>query len=114
MGNTAPDHPVSTLWTTKFVTRLHRYRALLLRRWWILLLTVCMGLFAQAWLVYQRAPSFLSQSKMMLAGKLNISQNAVYSEDSSNFYGTQIQLMQSQEVRKSAEQLVRTSWLCIS
>jgi succinoglycan biosynthesis transport protein ExoP len=109
MGNTAPDHPVSTLWTTKFVTRLHRYRALLLRRWWILLLTICMGLFVQAWLVYQRAPSFLSQGKMMLAGKLNISQNAVYSEDSSNFYGTQIQLMQSDEVKRSAEAQVRST-----
>src|SRR5437764_270689 len=76
MGNAAPDHPVSPLWTTAFVTRLHRYRSLLLRRWWILLLTVCIGLFVQAWLVYQRAPSFLSQSKMMLAGKLNISHTA--------------------------------------
>ena len=80
MGNTAPDHPVfSPLWTTKFVTRLHRYRSLLLRRWWILLLTVCLGLFVQAWLVYQRAPSFRSQSKTMLAGKFNTGQNAVYS-----------------------------------
>src|SRR2546423_11882491 len=109
MGNTAPDHPVSALWTTKLVTRLHRYRSLLLHRWWIPLLTVCMGLFVQSWLVYQRAPSFLSQGKMMLAGKLNISQNAVYSEDTSNFYGTQIQLMQSDEVKRSAEALVRST-----
>jgi uncharacterized protein involved in exopolysaccharide biosynthesis len=60
-------------------------------------------------LIYQTPPSFESRSKMMLAGKLNISQSAVYSEDSVNFYGTQIQLMQSQEVRKSAEQLVRST-----
>ena len=45
----------------------------------------------------------------MLAGKLNISQSAVYSEDSVNFYGTQIQLMQSAEVRRSAEALVRST-----
>ena len=91
------------------MTRLHRYRALLLRRWWIPLLTVCLGLFVEAWLIYQTPPSFLSTSKMMLAGKLNISQNAVYSEDSVNFYGTQIQLMQSAEVRRSAEALVRST-----
>ena len=53
----------------------------------------------QAWLIYQAPNAFLSTSKMMLAGKLNLSQNAVYSEDSNNFYGTQIQLMQSDEVR---------------
>ena len=45
----------------------------------------------------------------MLAGKLNVSQNAVYSEDTSNFYGTQIQLMQSEEVKRSAEALVRST-----
>lgn len=45
----------------------------------------------------------------MLAGKLNLSQNAVYSEDNINFYGTQIQLMQSAEVRRSAEELVRST-----
>ena len=44
----------------------------------------------------------------MLAGKLNISQTAVYSEDNVNFYGTQVQLMQSSEVRRSAEALVRS------
>src|SRR3954452_7886866 len=101
------DRPASAPWSTAFITRLHRYKALLQRRWWIPVLTICLGLFVQAWLIYQTPPSFESRSKMMLAGKMNISQSAVYSEDSVNFYGTQIQLMQSQEVRRSAEQLVR-------
>src|ERR1041384_5295975 len=103
------DRPASAPWSTVFITRLHRYKALLQRRWWIPVLTICLGLFVQAWLIYQTPPSFQSTSKMMLAGKLNISQGAVYSEDSVNFYGTQIQLMQSQEVRHSAEQLVRST-----
>jgi polysaccharide biosynthesis transport protein len=103
------DRPASAPWSTAFITRLHRYKALLQRRWWIPVLTICLGLFVQAWLIYQTPPSFESRSKMMLAGKLNISQSAVYSEDSVNFYGTQIQLMQSQEVRTSAEQLIRST-----
>jgi polysaccharide biosynthesis transport protein len=101
--------PVPGSWSTALITRLHRYKALFLRRWWILVLTVCIGLFVQAWLIYQTPPSFLSTARMMLAGKLNISQGAVYSEDSVNFYGTQIQLMQSAEVRRSAESLVRST-----
>src|SRR6476660_3075554 len=103
------DRPASAPWSTAFITRLHRYKALLQRRWWIPVLTICLGLFVQAWLIYQTPPSFESRSKMMLAGKMNISQGAVYSEDNVNFYGTQIQLMQSQEVRHSAEQLVRST-----
>jgi len=103
------DRPSSASWSTAFITRLYRYKSLLLRRWWIPVLTICLGLFVQAWLIYQTPPSFLSASKMMLAGKLNISQSAVYSEDSVNFYGTQVQLMQSAEVRRSAEALVRST-----
>ena len=105
----ATERPVPGSWSTSLITRMHRYKALLIRRWWIPVLTICMGLFVQAWLIYQTPPSFQSVSKMMLAGKLNISQGAVYSEDSVNFYGTQIQLMQSAEVRHSAESLVRST-----
>src|SRR5438105_3440812 len=109
MQATLPDPPASAPWSTAFVTRLHRYKSLLLRRWWIPVLTICLGLFVEAFLIYQTPPSFLSASKMMLAGKLNIAQGAVYSEDSVNFYGTQIQLMQSAEVKRSAEALVRST-----
>ena len=109
MPAAATDRPASAPWSTSFITRLHRYKSLLQRRWWIPVLTICLGLFVQAWLIYQTPPSFQSNSKMMLAGKMNISQNAVYSEDSVNFYGTQIQLMQSAEVKRSAEALVRAT-----
>jgi uncharacterized protein involved in exopolysaccharide biosynthesis len=109
MQAAAPDRRSAASLSTGFITRLHRYKSLLLRRWWIPVLTICLGLFVQAWLIYQTPPSFLSASKMMLAGKLNISQNAVYSEDNVNFYGTQIQLMQSAEVRRSAEALIRST-----
>src|SRR5213595_2182257 len=104
-----PGKNLSTSWSTAFITRLHRYKSLFLRRWWIPVLTTCLGLFVEAFLIYQMPPSYLSASKMMLAGKLNIAQGAVYSEDAVNFYGTQIQLMQSAEVKHSAEALVRSS-----
>src|SRR5450756_2560027 len=109
MQAAVPDRPASAPWSTAFFTRLHRYKSLLRRRWWIPLLTICLGLFVQAWIIYQTPPSFQSTSKMMLAGKMNISQGAVYSEDNVNFYGTQIQLMQSAEVKRSAEALVRAT-----
>src|SRR5947208_15881831 len=96
-------------WSTSFITRLHRYKSLLLRRWWIPVLTICLGLFVEAFLIYQTPPQFQSTSKMMMAGKLNIAQGAVYSEDSVNFFGTQIQLIQSAEVRHSAESLLRST-----
>src|SRR3984893_10511629 len=100
---------LSTSWSAAFITRLHRYKSLFLRRWWIPVLTICLGLFVEAFLIYQTPPSYQSTAKMMLAGKLNIAQGAVYSEDSVNFYGTQIQLMQGGEFKHSAEALVRST-----
>jgi succinoglycan biosynthesis transport protein ExoP len=96
-------------WSTGFITRLHRYKSLLLRRWWIPVLTICLGLFVEAWIAYQTPPSYLSTSKMMMPGQLRIPQGAVYSEESQNFFGTQIQLMQSAEVKRGAEALVRAT-----
>jgi succinoglycan biosynthesis transport protein ExoP len=103
------ERTISASWSTSFITRLHRYKALLLRRWWIPVLTICLGLFVQAWLIYQTAPSFLSAGKMIVSGSMKIPQGAIYSEDQQNFYGTQVQLMQSDEVRRGAEALVRST-----
>jgi len=99
----------SASWSTSFITRLHRYKSLFLRRWWIPVLTICLGLFIEAWLIYQTPPSFLSSGKMILAGSMKIPQGAIYSEESQNFYGTQVQLMQSAEVKRDAESLVRST-----
>src|SRR2546421_12863049 len=107
--NPPPVRPAAAPWSTALFTRIYRYKSLLLRRWWILLLTICCGLFVEAWLIFQTPPSFQSTSKMMMAGKLNINQGPVYSEDNVNFYGTQIQSMQSAEVRRGAAGLVRST-----
>jgi polysaccharide biosynthesis transport protein len=109
MQVSTPLKNLSTSWSAAFITRLHRYKSLLLRRWWIPVLTVCLGLFVEAFLIYQTPPQYQSTSKMMMAGKMNIAQGAVYSEDSVNFFGTQIQLIESAEVRHSAESLVRSA-----
>jgi polysaccharide biosynthesis transport protein len=103
------ERPTAAAWSTSFITRLHRYKSLLIRRWWIPVLTLCLGLFVEAFLTYQTPPSFLSIGKMMVAGSLKIAQGAVYSEENQNFYGTQIQLMQSTEVKRGAEALVRST-----
>src|SRR5438445_2780329 len=106
MQSSAPNNPASAPWSTAFIMRLHRYKTLLLRRWWIPVLTVCLGLFVEAWITYQTPPSYRSTSKMMMPGQLRIPQGAIYAEESQNFFGTQIQLMQSAEVKRGAETLV--------
>lgn len=109
MRNTANTKHISTSWSAALITRLHRYKSLLLRRWWIPVLTICLGLFVEAFLIYQRPPEYMSAGKMIVAGSMKIPQGAIYSEEMANFYGTQVQLMQGNEVKHSAEALVRSS-----
>src|SRR5437870_13040588 len=96
----AVERSTPAAWSNTLVTRLHRYKSLLLRRWWIPVLTICLGLFVEAFLIYQTPPKFYSASKMIMAGSLKLAQGAIYSEDQINFYGTQIQLMQSTEGKR--------------
>src|SRR5690348_16673653 len=103
MANTATSKHISTSWSAALITRLHRYKSLLLRRWWIPVLTICLGLFVEAFLIYQRPPEYMSTGKMIVAGSMKIPQGAIYSEEMQNFWGTQVQLMQSNEVKHSAE-----------
>src|ERR1700756_1053307 len=101
MGASAAGKHISTSWSAVLITRLHRYKSLFLRRWWIPVLTICLGLFVEAFLIYQRPPEFMSKGTMILAGSMKIPQGAIYSEETQNFYGTQVQLMQSAEVKHS-------------
>jgi polysaccharide biosynthesis transport protein len=109
MGASAAGKNISTSWSAVFITRLHRYKSLLLRRWWIPVLTICLGLFVEAFLIYQQPPAYMSTGKMIVAGSVKIAQGAIYSEEMQNFWGTQVQLMQSNEVKHDAEALVRSA-----
>src|SRR5947208_14031480 len=96
--NAPLERPAAAPWSTAFFTRIYRYKSLLLRRWWILLLTICCGLFVEAWLIFQTPPSFQPTSKIMIAGKLNINQGPVHSEDNVNFYATHIPLLETTDL----------------
>ncbi|MEO6971214.1 MAG: hypothetical protein ABI217_10005, partial [Chthoniobacterales bacterium] len=60
MANPAFERSSPASVTTSLLTRLHRYKALLLRRWWIPLLTTCLGVFVGAWVIFQAPNAFLS------------------------------------------------------
>ena len=92
--------------TGKFFARAYRFRSLLFRRWWVLLL--CAGLSLGAELAYLRfSPAvFVSVGQMIVSIKLNIQQGSMYTEDLNNFLGTQAALMQGSEVLQRARDRV--------
>ena len=93
-------------WTARFFSRLHRYRNLFRRRWWVLV--VCMGAGAggHGRLHPDAPPEYVSAGQMIVSMRLNIQQGSLYSEDLNNFLGTQAALMQGSEVQQRAHDRV--------
>jgi capsular exopolysaccharide synthesis family protein len=89
-----------------FHARLGRYGNLLKEKWWVLLLGVLVGLAIQGALVWYQPPSFVSVGRMIVSIKLAIPEGSVYTEELSNFLGTQAELMKSSEVRRRAHERV--------
>jgi capsular exopolysaccharide synthesis family protein len=86
----------------KIRIQLLRFLAVLRKRWWVLLLTMTIGVCVASWFISQMPPSFQSQGRMMVSGQIRLPEGAAYSEEAVNFFGTQIELMQSGEVVKRA------------
>jgi polysaccharide biosynthesis transport protein len=84
-----------------------RYLELLRRRWWLLILTISVGLCAAAWYLFQQPPAYLSVGRLMVSGQIRINEGAQYTEELMNFFGTQVELMQSGEVRQRAHKRVQ-------
>src|SRR5205823_8352883 len=78
-----------------FLARLDRYKNLLRRKWWILVFGTTLGLLIQGALSRLESPSFVSVGRMIVSIKLAIPEGSVYTEELSNFLGTQAALMQS-------------------
>ncbi|MGB8168558.1 MAG: hypothetical protein WCF18_13760, partial [Chthoniobacteraceae bacterium] len=91
----------SSIWGTARV-QVTRYLGNLRKRWWIVALTISICLCGAAWFVSQLPPVYLSAGRLMVSGQIHINEGAAYTEELMNFFGTQIELMQSGEVKKRA------------
>ncbi len=80
-----------------------RYKYMLQNWWWIPLLTTAVGLGLQAWMVLSAPPKYQSSGRLMVSGKIALPEGAVYNEEAANFFGTQLELLQSSEVARRAD-----------
>lgn len=95
----APTPQARTNLAARLSNQLHQYKNLLLRFWWIPLLTLVISLGIQSFLLKRVAPSYVSTGRMIVSVKLSIPSANVYNEELNNFFGTQVALMQSDSVR---------------
>src|SRR5882724_5389178 len=85
-----------------FLSKFNRYKNLLRKKWWIPVLGVALGLAVQFVVSRFDPVSFVSFGRMIVSIKLAIPEGSVYTEELSNFLGTQQALMQSGVVQNRA------------
>jgi capsular exopolysaccharide synthesis family protein len=93
-------------WNTKLGIKAFRYRGLVKRYWWIVLLTVSCGLAWQGWNLFRTPVRYESDGTLMVTETMNVPDNAVVREDSDDFYGTQLALISKPDIAARARQRV--------
>ena len=80
---------------THVLARMQRYKAMLRTKWWVLILGAVVGSLVAGGMTWFDEPSYVSSGRMIVSIKLAIPEGSVYTEELSNFLGTQAALMQS-------------------
>jgi succinoglycan biosynthesis transport protein ExoP len=102
------QHP-STQFFGKIRVQFRRYVGVVQRIWWLLPLTVSIGMLIAAVVIFQSPPAFMSISQMTMPGQLALDQgsSSAYSEDrTEDFNGTQKEDMNDPQVLNKAAQRV--------
>ena len=93
--------------------KFQRYKVLLRRRWWFLLLTVAIAICFAALRITGKATQYIALGKVVAGVKVspggdNQSDSIVNTEIArSDFYGTQIEILESGELKRRALERVR-------
>ena len=89
--------------------RLYRYQLLMRKYWWLPLMLLSASLLVQGVRYFLSEPLYVSTGRMMVAPRILTKESAVYTEELTNYFGTQVSLMQSEEIKRRAARAVEAS-----
>lgn len=72
------------------------------RYWWIPVLTLVAALGCALGCLHLMPPTFVSEARLWETEKLRLPEGAAFSEDAQNYYGTQIELLRSDNMAQGA------------
>lgn len=98
-----PEYP-----RTAFTSQWGRYIYFTRQLWWVPVLGLALAICGTALFLALRATTYESAAKMFVAGQLKIPEGSLYSEELQFFFGTQVELMQSDKIRQRARDRVKT------
>src|SRR5215467_10059951 len=82
------------------VGKVQRFLRFLWQKWWIPVLTVLLALVAEWTYNHFKPPPSTVVARMLVGGKVRIPEGGLYAEEWQNFFGTQVELMQSEKIRR--------------
>ena len=85
-----------------------RYLKFLKKLWWVPVLTLAIALSAAAVYVVLQPPAFKSVARLWVSGKMNLKENSFFNEELQFFFGTQLELLQSDKIQQAAQVRVQT------
>ncbi len=79
-----------------------RYKTQLKKRWWVLLLCTSIAVCFQAWRISNEPIMYVSFARIVAGDTVNLNKNTPSLVNQREFFGTQMELVQSGEVRRRA------------
>ncbi len=96
----APSMPLSA----GLGLKLYRYRSLIRRHWWVLAVTVGLGLAVQSYLLFTKPKLFQSSSHLLVREELVVSDRAGGFQDGwGNLFGTSVEQLKGAQVQDKAK-----------
>lgn len=93
-------------WSTKLAIKAFRYKGLVKRYWWLLLLTVSCGLAWQGWILFSKPVLYESEGTLMTTDQISLGDNAAAREETEGFYGNQLTLLSDPDIQDRARMQV--------
>jgi capsular exopolysaccharide synthesis family protein len=88
--------------------QVQRFFRFLWQKWWIPVLTIALAVAAEWGYSYYHPPQANVVSRMLVGGKTKIPEGGLYAEEWQNFFGTQVEIMQSDKIaRRTIDRLDR-------
>ena len=77
--------------------RIYRFRTLIRRHWWILAITIGLGLAYESYIAFNKPRRFESISRLNIREELIAEFRAGWSDATGNFFGTSTEQMKSRD-----------------
>ena len=92
----------------QFFSRMQRYKSLLKRRWWVLMLTLGIAVGAQTYRASMSPITYVSKAQMIVGNRQTVTDTAAAATDE-NFVGTTKMLFAGNLINMRAKEVLRTN-----